>query len=163
MKKSLLAFCFVTMTFGAFAGEISNVSSSGEVQVTASVIKKLDVETENIEFGKVVQGSSDNKPHKTGKVKINGESKEKIIVKFASNNDGNWTENASDLKVKLTNKENSGSELIYVPSIVTSGKNLSDGEATIELGGKLTVPEEAVVGNYTGILKVKVCYDDDRI
>lgn len=159
MKKSLLVFCFVTMALGVFA-EGDNVE---DVEVTAQVVPKLDITTEAVEFGTVVANTDNNKPEKLGKIIIKGTGYEqKMKIKFADASGSNWTENPNDLKIQLVNKEHSENKLTYTPELIKEkeGFKSEDGNTTMNITGTLKVPENAVVGNYSGVLKVKVWYDE---
>ena len=157
MKKVLLMFCFVSTALGVFASD----NNTGDVQVTAQVVKKLDITTESLDFGTVVANTKDNKPEKYGKIIINTKDNEQEIrMKFADESGLNWTDDPSKLKIKLKNKQNLGSELIYIPTIAKNQLNKMKGNITMDVTGTLSVPENASVGNYSGVLKVKVWYDE---
>ena len=83
-------------------------------------------------------------------------------IKFADASGSNWTENPNDLKIQLVNKEHSENKLTYTPELIKEkgGFKSEDGNTTMNITGTLKVPENAVVGNYSGVLKVKVWYDE---
>lgn len=156
MKKRLLLLCFVGITAGLFAGEES--AKTEDINVTAEVIKPLNIETKTVEFGKVAQGATLSRPKEDGELTITGEAGQSIKVQFAANGE-QWKDNISDAIVKLKQNGKTG-ELTYTPALATAlNTNLQGGKTTSKIVGTLVVPQNAEVGAYKGNLKVKVYYN----
>lgn len=156
MKKGLLLLCFVGATVGLFAGEES--AKTQDVNVTAEVIKPLNIETKAVEFGKVAQGTNHSKPKTEGELTITGEAGQSIKVQFAGNGE-QWKDEISEAVVKLKQNSN-GVELTYTPALATTlDTNLPGGKTSSKIVGSLEVPQNAETGSYRGTLKVKVYYN----
>ena len=163
MKKSMLAICFMAMALTTAANELQNTNSekTAEVKVTATVVQPLKIETKEVKFGKVAQGTDDNKPVDAGYIKIEGQANEGVIVLFADGIKEEWQSDIKQVEVNLKSG-NEPTMLTYSPELkpeLHQPLALTDGANKMDLIGKLNVPKEAKPGNYEGTLKVKVRYE----
>lgn len=163
MKKTMLALCFMAMALTTAANELQNTNSekTADVKVTATVVQPLKIETKEVKFGKVAQGSTGNTPIDAGYIKIEGQANEKVRVQFADAANEKWKENINDIKVELS-KGAEETKLTYLPNLdpeLVQPLALENGEKVLGLSGTLEVPENATPGQYEGTLNVKVWYE----
>lgn len=163
MKKTMLAICFMAMALTTAANELQNTNSekTADVKVTATVVQPLKIETKEVKFGKVAQGTDNNTPVDAGYIKIEGQANEKVIVQFTDGMKEEWKSNIREVKVSLKSG-NEPTMLTYFPELrpeLSQSLALNDNDNTMDLIGKLTVPQEAKPGDYEGTLKVKVRYE----
>ena len=121
----------------------------------------LKIETKEVKFGKVAQGTDNNTPVDAGYIKIEGQANEKVIVQFTDGMKEEWKSNIREVKVSLKSG-NEPTMLTYFPELrpeLSQSLALNDNDNTMDLIGKLTVPQEAKPGDYEGTLKVKVRYE----
>lgn len=147
-----------------------------EVGVTAQVVAPIELETTNVDFGRVAQGQTVEAPVKYGSIQV----KSKFIaigkvnyILTLQDEKGNLLTNT--LNLYQNGDENSnGPALSYTPKIYMGDSlvSFSDGKANIstdenggkqevnlKVGGSLTVPAEAHIGSYTNKFVVRAEYD----
>lgn len=159
MKKIFLIMGVMALFTTGFAAN----SESANVNVRAEVVDDLEIKTGNVDFGLVNRGNIDS-PATPGYLEINGEQNKAVKVEILYNDVVLDKNGSIDLK-------NGTSVLKYVPKLLQQGTGaelengssiyLGDvGQAKFDIEGTLNVPENAVSGEHTGDMTVRVQYND---
>lgn len=138
--KKLITLLSLTMAMAAFGAPQGDVEKTGDMNITATVIKPLTVTAQPMAFNKVIQGAT-----ATAKANftIKGESRENITVTIPET-------------VTLTNGKNS----LNVAITRTIPTNLGDaGEVTVPVNGSIETSNSTATGEYSGTLIARVQYN----
>lgn len=163
MKKIMVLtgiLCTYMGTMAATSKPVTGITPQAAVVVTAEVVTPLKLETKDVAFGKVSQGTDDNIPKTNGEIKITGESNSKIKIQFKDSDGGTYKDYTSwDKNVKLKN----GSNTLTYQAIINDGNVpttiSSSGTDTFVVKGKLNVPSSQAKGTYRGTFDVQVNYE----
>ncbi len=134
-------------------------SGEKELQVRAEVVKKLVVNTKDVDFGRVAPDTKLNAPKEYGRIEIDGEAGH--MVKVAVLSDEQEVKNGEALYLKKNGGHGNETTVEYTLKL-GNGQNkyyLRNGKEEIPVGGSLNVASGAESGNYSTNLIVKVSYD----
>lgn len=138
------------------------------LDVTARIVENLTITTNDVNFGKIVRGKEKREPDVPGMIYIDGESNSIVSLELQGN--GEEMKNILNLYYKgIKNEENkiaykakffrkNGEEVL----LNSNGKltlNLSDeGSEEINLKGSIQTDKNIELGNYEGIISIRVKY-----
>lgn len=173
MRKELNMFFLMFFIFSLAQGAgnyrgLSKNEVEAELYVTATVVEDVKVEVQDVDFGEVVVGEERSNPKVDGKINIVGEAGRGVVLAITHNgreiNIGSNTE-----QMELINSDSRESGTIgYYPEFYSgdsksklSNKSLilNNGSATMNVGGRLVVPETTKFGNYTTNMSIRVYYN----
>ena len=143
-----------TLFLLTFSSIFSSDTSGENMNITATVIKPLQViHNGNINYGKIIQGSTYST---TGHIfTIYGEPKQNVDITLNETNI-----NAFNKPIPLIHKENSSKTLsVQLKNEKDDGKDTKlneNGEYKYSFDTELKVPHDALVGDYSGTLTMKV-------
>ncbi|MGL4970914.1 MAG: DUF4402 domain-containing protein [Cetobacterium sp.] len=142
--KKLLTLLSLTLSMTAFAAPQGNSEKTSTMDISATVIKPLNISvTQDMNFGRVIQGSSANA---TGTYKISGEPGQGISI-------------TTTLPEGLTNGVNKSLLPITFNSFTKNIEGLdSNGDFTFDITGTIVTNDSTPAGNYTGEIIARVQY-----
>lgn len=142
MKKliTLLSLTMAMTAFGATTTPQGNTEKTGDMNITATVIRPLTVTAQPMAFNKVIQGATASA---NSNFTITGENSENIKVTIPET-------------VTLTNGQNT----LNVAITRTIPTNLGDtGTITVPVSGSITTSTSTATGEYSGTLTARVQYN----
>lgn len=161
MKKIYILILLVIINTLTIAEEIT-------LDVTARIVENLTITTNDVNFGKIVRGKEKREPDVPGMIYIDGESNSIVSLELQGN--GEEMKNILNLYYKgIKNEENkiaykakffrkNGEEVL----LNSNGKltlNLSDeGSEEINLKGSIQTDKNIELGNYEGVVSIRVKY-----
>lgn len=161
MKKIYILILLVIINTLTIAEEIT-------LDVTARIVENLTITTNDVNFGKIVRGKEKREPDVSGMIYIDGESNSIVSLELQGN--GEEMKNILNLYYKgIKNEENkiaykakffrkNGEEVL----LNSNGKltlNLSDeGSEEINLKGSIQTDKNIELGNYEGVISIRVKY-----
>lgn len=161
MKKIYILILLVIINTLTIAEEIT-------LDVTARIVENLTITTNDVNFGKIVRGKEKREPDVPGMIYIDGESNSIVSLELQGN--GEEMKNILNLYYKgIKNEENkiaykakffrkNGEEVL----LNSNGKltlNLSDeGSEEINLKGSIQTNKNIELGNYEGVVSIRVKY-----
>lgn len=161
MKKIYILILLVIINTLIIAEEIT-------LDVTARIVENLTITTNDVNFGKIVRGKEKREPDVPGMIYIDGESNSIVSLELQGN--GEEMKNILNLYYKgIKNEENkiaykakffrkNGEEVL----LNSNGKltlNLSDeGSEEINLKGSIQTDKNIELGNYEGVISIRVKY-----
>lgn len=138
------------------------------LDVTARIVENLTINTNDVNFGKIVRGKEKREPDVPGMIYIDGESNSIVSLELQGN--GEEMKNILNLYYKgIKNEENkiaykakffrkNGEEVL----LNSNGKltlNLSDeGSEEISIKGSIQTNKNIELGNYEGVVSIRVKY-----
>lgn len=173
MRKELNIFFLMFFIFSLVQGadnyrKLSDNEVEAELYVTATVVEDVKVEVQDVDFGEVAAGEERSNPKVDGKINIVGEAGRGVVL--AITHDGreiNIGSNTEQMELINSDSRESGT-IEYYPEFYSgdsksklSNKSLilNNGSATMNVGGKLVVPETTKFGNYTTNMSIRVYYN----
>ncbi|MGL4538850.1 MAG: DUF4402 domain-containing protein [Cetobacterium sp.] len=138
--KKLLILLSLTTAMTAFGAPHGNSVESATMNINATVIRPLTVEAENMEFGRVIQGSEATA---TARYTITGEPGQPITIELSA-------------PTELINKANN-SKLPITLTYTKPTQIANNGDASFDINGELT-PETTHSGVYEGQVVARVQY-----
>lgn len=161
MKKIYILILLVIINTLTIAEEIT-------LDVTARIVENLTITTNDVNFGKIVRGKEKREPDVPGMIYIDGESNSIVSLELQGN--GEEMKNILNLYYKgIKNEENkiaykakffrkNGEEVL----LNSNGKltlNLSDeGSEEISIKGSIQTNKNIELGNYEGVISIRVKY-----
>ncbi|MCI6381840.1 MAG: hypothetical protein MR995_08595 [Fusobacterium mortiferum] len=161
MKKIYILILLVIINTLTIAEEIT-------LDVTARIVENLTITTNDVNFGKIVRGKEKREPDVPGMIYIDGESNSIVSLELQGN--GEEMKNILNLYYKgIKNEENkiaykakffrkNGEEVL----LNSNGKltlNLSDeGSEEISIKGSIQTNKNIELGNYEGVVSIRVKY-----
>jgi hypothetical protein len=161
LKKIYILILLVIINTLTIAEEIT-------LDVTARIVENLTITTNDVNFGKIVRGKEKREPDVPGMIYIDGESNSIVSLELQGN--GEEMKNILNLYYKgIKNEENkiaykakffrkNGEEVL----LNSNGKltlNLSDeGSEEINLKGSIQTDKNIELGNYEGVISIRVKY-----
>lgn len=168
MKKLLLLAGILVVGAASYAwlpGAEDN-KTLGDLEVKATVVKDVTVETKPVLFEEVAAGMKNLDPKVAGHINVTGVPKAKVAIslhEYGAINEGKQIEVGQKVKLIPSGILAPGlaTPLMYAPNfpnqIYTLDKN---GSLDLKVTGKLDVPEDAYADDYLTTLKVKVSYSE---
>lgn len=159
MKKLLLLAGILVVGAASFAGgaDWSSNSVEKELQVTATVIENLKVQTHDVEFGRVAAGMQGIQPKNNGKIEVEGVKGASVKIELRHGEDE--VEKGKEIAFGEKGSPIVRTPLYYTPDFEEKVITLNgDGYGSVDLQGSLRVPENTPVGDYAAVLTTKVYY-----
>lgn len=163
MKKIMVLtgiLCTYMGTMAATSAPITGITPQAAVVVTADVVTPLTLETKDVVFGNVSQGTNGNVPKTNGEIKITGENNSKIKVQFKDHNNNTFQDySVWNKEVSLKNGNETLTYMVVINSNNISTEIGSTGTDKMVVNGTLNVPKGKKKGHYEGSFDVKVNYE----
>jgi hypothetical protein len=163
MKKLLLLAGILVVGATSFAGGADWDSNAVEknLRVTATVVKNLEIDTQDVKFGEVAAGMKGIAPKQNGKIEIKGEAGATVKV-MLKDESGNEVGEGSVVRLWGPTSSNIKETINYHPEFSTKDYGLVNhggyGWKDIDVEGKLDVPENTTPGEYSAVLTARVSY-----
>ena len=141
LTTAMTAFADTPTTLPASKGPQGNAEKSATMNINATVIRPLTVEAENMEFGRVIQGTEATA---TAKYTIKGEPNQAITITIDKPTELTNPTNKVNLPITLTHNE---------PNVLDNS-----GDASFDINGSIT-PSNKHLGAYTGTIVATVIYN----
>lgn len=166
--KKIIILLSVLMLINLRSIAIETNEENDKFKVSANVVSGLKIEVSPVDFGLVQVGNTIDTVEKSGEILITGEAGQNIKINLYS--DDNFTPVSNG--IILRNETAGVGEAIFFPKIILEENSSletkdeiiatldNEGKVLYNVNGQLTVPDDAISGNYSGEMTITVKYEN---